>query len=61
MIAPAPYGLVRPDGVPEMEETPVPFTAICADGWYSYSAHRRGACSEHGGVREQGPRWREIE
>jgi hypothetical protein len=25
-------------------------TAICADGSYSYSASRRGACSRHGGV-----------
>jgi Protein of unknown function (DUF3761) len=25
-------------------------TAICADGSYSYSAHRRGTCSHHGGV-----------
>ncbi len=27
-------------------------TAICNDGTYSYSAHRRGTCSHHGGVRE---------
>jgi hypothetical protein len=25
-------------------------TAICRDGTYSYSAHRRGTCSHHGGV-----------
>ena len=25
-------------------------TALCADGTYSYSANRRGACSHHGGV-----------
>ena len=25
-------------------------TAICADGTYSYSGHRRGTCSWHGGV-----------
>lgn len=25
-------------------------TAICADGTYSYSAHRSGTCSYHGGV-----------
>jgi len=25
-------------------------TAICNDGTYSYSAHRRGTCSHHGGV-----------
>jgi Protein of unknown function (DUF3761) len=27
-------------------------TAICNDGTYSYSLHRRGTCSHHGGVRE---------
>jgi len=25
-------------------------TAICRDGTYSFSAHRRGTCSHHGGV-----------
>jgi hypothetical protein len=25
-------------------------TAVCADGTYSYSAHRQGTCSHHGGV-----------
>ncbi|WP_329299424.1 DUF3761 domain-containing protein [Streptomyces sp. NBC_00659] len=23
---------------------------LCGDGTYSYSAHRRGTCSHHGGV-----------
>jgi len=27
-------------------------TAICADGSYSYSLHRSGTCSHHGGVAE---------
>ena len=27
-------------------------TAICNDGTYSYSKHRSGTCSHHGGVRE---------
>ncbi|CPT00627.1 anchored-membrane serine/threonine-protein kinase PknF [Mycobacteroides abscessus subsp. abscessus] len=27
-------------------------TAICRDGNYSYSHHRSGTCSSHGGVRE---------
>jgi hypothetical protein len=27
-------------------------TAICSDGTCSYSAHRRGTCSHHGGVRQ---------
>jgi len=26
-------------------------TAICKDGTYSYSAHRRGTCSWHKGVK----------
>lgn len=60
MIAPAPYGLTRPDGMPEMEEVAVPHAAICADGWYSYNNRRRGTCAGHGGVSERGPRWREI-
>ncbi|PAU45220.1 hypothetical protein CK936_30680 [Streptomyces albireticuli] len=25
-------------------------SAVCNDGSYSYSAHRRGTCSHHGGV-----------
>jgi hypothetical protein len=31
---------------------PAGATAICADGWTSHSAHRRGTCSHHGGVAE---------
>jgi hypothetical protein len=27
-------------------------TAICNDGTYSYSAHRQGTCSHHGGVKQ---------
>jgi hypothetical protein len=27
-------------------------SAICNDGTYSYSRHRRGTCSWHGGVRQ---------
>lgn len=27
-------------------------SAVCYDGWCSYSAHRRGTCSFHGGVYE---------
>lgn len=29
---------------------PAGATAKCADGTYSFSAHRRGTCSHHGGV-----------
>lgn len=33
-------------------ETPPPAgaTALCRDGTYSFSQHRRGTCSHHGGV-----------
>jgi len=30
---------------------PVGATAQCRDNTYSYSQHRRGTCSHHGGVR----------
>ncbi len=26
-------------------------TAICRDGWVSYSQHQRGTCSHHHGIR----------
>jgi hypothetical protein len=29
-----------------------PVTAICRDGWVSYSRHRRRTCAGHGGVRD---------
>ncbi|WP_244942884.1 DUF3761 domain-containing protein [Streptomyces inhibens] len=32
------------------QQAPAGATAQCNDGSYSYSAHRRGACSHHGGV-----------
>jgi len=37
----------------QLQLTPHPpnATALCWDGTYSYSAHRRGTCSWHGGVR----------
>lgn len=43
--------------VPDTPRPPTPddsggATAICNDGWLSYSQHRRGTCSHHGGVRE---------
>jgi hypothetical protein len=31
-------------------ERPAGATARCADGSYSFSEHRRGTCSHHGGV-----------
>jgi hypothetical protein len=30
---------------------PIGSTALCRDMTYSYSQHRRGTCSHHGGVR----------
>ena len=30
----------------------LPITAICVDGWYSYSKTRAGTCAGHGGVRD---------
>lgn len=36
---------------PEHSSTvPAGATAKCADGTYSFSKHRRGTCSHHGGV-----------
>ncbi len=36
---------------PEQSSTvPAGATAKCADGTYSFSKHRRGTCSHHGGV-----------
>ncbi|GHB43729.1 hypothetical protein GCM10010331_34110 [Streptomyces xanthochromogenes] len=32
------------------QQAPAGATALCNDGSYSYSAHRRGTCSHHGGV-----------
>jgi len=37
-----------------VEQTPPP-TAICRDGAYSYSRHRSGTCSHHGGVAQWSP------
>ncbi|MFL6283566.1 MAG: surface-adhesin E family protein [Pyrinomonadaceae bacterium] len=34
---------------------PAGATALCRDGTYSYSEHRQGTCSHHGGVAEWGP------
>jgi len=34
------------------DEVPAGATARCADGTYSFSEHRQGTCSHHGGVAE---------
>lgn len=40
----------QPSPPDDLQRSAVFATAICADGTYSYSARRRGACSRHGGV-----------
>ncbi|MBO2437717.1 DUF3761 domain-containing protein [Actinomadura nitritigenes] len=35
---------------PARPANPAGASAVCRDGTPSYSAHRRGACSHHGGV-----------
>jgi Protein of unknown function (DUF3761) len=37
---------------PSGPSAPAGATAVCNDGTYSFSQHRRGTCSYHGGVRE---------
>jgi hypothetical protein len=34
----------------QSNERPLGATARCRDGTYSFSEHRRGTCSHHGGV-----------
>jgi membrane protein implicated in regulation of membrane protease activity len=47
-------GYTNVDGnyVPSPGSNPFGATAVCADGTYSYSQHRSGTCSHHGGVAE---------
>jgi hypothetical protein len=40
----------RPCGDARTESPPPGATAVCRDGSYSFSRHRRGTCSRHGGV-----------
>lgn len=59
--APAPFthtgkGYINSDGnwIPSpvhAASAPEGATALCNDGTYSFSQHRRGTCSHHGGVR----------
>jgi hypothetical protein len=42
-------GCVTTAPQPQQPQQPPP-TAVCRDGSYSYSAHRSGTCSYHGGV-----------
>lgn len=52
---PAPVRVVPPaaprQAAPAAPAAPSGASAICNDGTYSFSAHRRGTCSHHGGVR----------
>lgn len=45
--APRPH---RTSPKPRTPDLPSGATAICRDGTFSFSAHRRGTCSHHGGV-----------
>jgi hypothetical protein len=64
---PDPYAVERPlpplmaiavpidgSGMPETVTTypPTPITAMCGDGWVSYSDYRSSTCAGHGGVRQ---------
>ncbi|HZQ29492.1 MAG TPA: DUF3761 domain-containing protein [Patescibacteria group bacterium] len=56
-IAPTPTPLptsviVVPTPTPDsgLDTVPNGASAICRDGTYSFSQHRRGTCSHHGGV-----------
>jgi hypothetical protein len=40
----------EPDVPNQPSSHPAGASALCRDGTYSYSAHRRGTCSHHGGV-----------
>jgi hypothetical protein len=51
---PLPEIRINPDPAPPPESLGRP-TARCRDGTYSYSAHRRGTCSHHGGVAQWYP------
>jgi hypothetical protein len=41
---------IPPPPAPPVNTDPVDATAKCSDGTYSYSQHRSGTCSHHGGV-----------
>src|SRR5262245_58146768 len=50
---PKTYVNVDGDTIPSPKKADSPpkgATALCRDGTYSFSAHRRGTCSHHGGV-----------
>ena len=49
------FAIVLDDGLshyPVEWREEIPITAICRDGWFSYTKSRRGACGGHGGVHE---------
>jgi hypothetical protein len=48
--APTPAPKPTPPPAPSSSSDHVGASARCSDGSYSYSAHRQGTCSHHGGV-----------
>jgi hypothetical protein len=46
----APPVIARPPVDPYAAATAAGASAVCADGTWSYSQHRSGTCSSHGGV-----------
>ena len=42
--------VVKPPANPYAAATAAGASAVCADGTWSYSQHRSGTCSSHGGV-----------
>lgn len=57
-ITAAAFGAASPADAKPTTPTPTPPpgpTAICNDGTPSYSQHRSGTCSHHGGVRQWCP------
>ena len=49
---PRAYPLTDPPDLSGVLLNDPPITAICRNGWVSYSQHRRGTCSGKGGVRD---------
>src|ERR1041384_6187954 len=53
LLLPVPTAAQHRRRRPVLHATPPPdATARCRDGYYSFSRHRRGTCSGHGGVSE---------
>ena len=50
VVTPAPQAVATPVPDPYAEAKAAGAIAVCADGSYSFSTTRQGACSQHGGV-----------